>query len=234
MYIIGDSTVKTGQGKGENEMWGWGSFIPEFFDTTKIRIENHAIGGRSSRTFITEGRWETLLPKFKKGDYLLVQFGHNDESPVNDTLRARGTIKGTGPESQDIFNLITKKQEIVYSFGHYMRKYSVEAQARGVTVILCSPVPRNNFDENGKIKRPYPFYQQWTKEVAEETKAGFINLHELTAVFYEAEDTKSVKEKYFTPADNTHTNQNGAKLNAAQVIKGIRELKKIKLKKYLI
>ena len=68
LYIIGDSTVRNGDGSGKNGQWGWGSFIAEYFDTTKISVQNHAIGGRSSRTFITEGRWDRILTPLKKGD----------------------------------------------------------------------------------------------------------------------------------------------------------------------
>ncbi|HEY0039157.1 MAG TPA: SGNH/GDSL hydrolase family protein, partial [Flavisolibacter sp.] len=77
-YIIGDSTVRNGSGSGQNQQWGWGSFIAEHFDTTKISIQNHAIGGRSSRTFINEGRWDKIMKDLKKGDYVIMQFGHND------------------------------------------------------------------------------------------------------------------------------------------------------------
>ena len=59
-YIIGDSTVRNGDGTGKGNLWGWGNFIADYFDTTKIKIENHALGGRSSRTFITEGRWDKI------------------------------------------------------------------------------------------------------------------------------------------------------------------------------
>lgn len=234
LYIIGDSTVKTGSGSGENDMWGWGNLIQTYFDTTKLKIQNHAIGGRSSRTFITEGRWDNVLTKLKKGDFLLVQFGHNDESPINDTLRARGTLHGIGNEFEIIENLITKKTETVYTYGYYMRRYAIEAKAKGVKVIICSPVPRNNFGSDGKIKRPMPFYQQWAKQVATETKTDFINLHELTAFVYESIGTNEVKQKYFTPTDNTHTNKSGADLNAKLVVQGIKKLKKNKLKKYVI
>ncbi|MDB5205535.1 MAG: rhamnogalacturonan acetylesterase, partial [Flavisolibacter sp.] len=60
-YIIGDSTVRNGDGTGKNQQWGWGSFMDGYFDTTKISVRNHAIGGRSSRTFITEGRWDKIM-----------------------------------------------------------------------------------------------------------------------------------------------------------------------------
>ena len=89
-YIIGDSTVKNGDGTGKNNQMGWGTVIDPYFDTTKISIRNHAIGGRSSRTFITEGRWDKILATLKKGDYVIMQFGHNDASPLDDTARARG------------------------------------------------------------------------------------------------------------------------------------------------
>jgi len=83
LYIIGDSTVKNGDGRGGNGQWGWGSFLSGYFDTTKIIVENDAIGGRSSRTFITEGRWDRILAKLKKGDFVIMQFGHNDGGPLD-------------------------------------------------------------------------------------------------------------------------------------------------------
>ena len=78
---------------------GWGTVITPFFDTTKIDVRNHAIGGRSTRTFITDGRWDRILETLKKDDYVIMQFGHNDQSPLDDTARARGTIKGIGDDS---------------------------------------------------------------------------------------------------------------------------------------
>ncbi|HVG17209.1 MAG TPA: GDSL-type esterase/lipase family protein, partial [Chitinophagaceae bacterium] len=117
LYIIGDSTVRNGDGSGRNGQWGWGSFLSQYFDTTKISVQNHALGGRSSRTFITEGRWEKILLNLKKGDYVLMQFGHNDAGALDDTARARGTIKGIGEEMQEIYNPIMKKKEVVYSYG---------------------------------------------------------------------------------------------------------------------
>jgi Lysophospholipase L1 and related esterases len=85
-----------------------GTVITPFFDTTKIDVRNHAIGGRSSRTFITDGRWDKILETLKKGDYVIMQFGHNDASPLDDTARARGTIKGIGETVQKFIILFVK------------------------------------------------------------------------------------------------------------------------------
>ena len=101
-YIIGDSTVRNGSGTGSDKLWGWGSFISNYFDTTKISIQNQAIGGRSSRTFITEGRWDKIMANLKKGDYVIMQFGHNDSGLLDDTARARGSIRGIGNEEKEI------------------------------------------------------------------------------------------------------------------------------------
>lgn len=96
VFTIGDSTVKNGSGKGEGGLWGWGDFISQFLDASKVTIENHALGGTSSRTFQVKGLWEPIFKKLKKGDYVLIQFGHNDSGPINDDSRARGTIKEIG------------------------------------------------------------------------------------------------------------------------------------------
>ncbi len=108
LFIIGDSTVRNGQGDGKNGQWGWGDLIGVYFDSSKINVVNCALGGRSSRTFITEGHWDKVLAQLKPGDFVMMQFGHNDGGALNDDSRARGSIKGTGDESQEIDNLLTR------------------------------------------------------------------------------------------------------------------------------
>src|SRR5215475_11371985 len=132
LFLIGDSTVRNGAGDGANKQWGWGEPIAAYFDQTKIAVLNRARGGRSSRTFVTEGLWEQVLSAMKPGDFVLIQFGHNDGGPINDTSRARGTIKGVGEESEEIDNLLTKKHEVVHSYGWYLRKYIADTKARCV------------------------------------------------------------------------------------------------------
>ena len=100
VYIIGDSTVKNGSGKGDGGLWGWGDYMDQLLDTTQVDIANHALGGTSSRTFQSKGLWEPVKDSLKKGDFVLLQFGHNDNGPINDDFRARGTIKGVGDESE--------------------------------------------------------------------------------------------------------------------------------------
>lgn len=230
-YIIGDSTVRNGDGSGKNGQWGWGSFIAGYFDSNKISIRNDAIGGRSSRTFITEGRWDKILATLKKGDYVIMQFGHNDAGPLDDTARARGTIKGLGEESKEIYNPVTKKQELVYTYGGYMRKYIRDTKSRGAIAIVCSPIPRNDW-KDGKVIRSSESYGRWARELAEKESAYFINLDELVAKKYEELGAAAVKP--FFPVDHTHTNMDGAKLNAEIVIKALKELKPGKFKMYLL
>ncbi|MBC6988204.1 rhamnogalacturonan acetylesterase [Hymenobacter sp. BT491] len=232
LYLIGDSTVRNGSGKGADRMWGWGSFLAEHFDTTRIAVRNHAIGGRSSRTFLTEGRWDKILSQLKPGDFVMMQFGHNDNGPLADTARARGTLKGIGEESEEIYNPITKKQEVVHTYGWYMRKYVKEAKAKGATPIVLSLVPRNQW-QNGKIIRGTGSYGTWAADVAKAENAYFIDLNEIVAKKYDAlGDETKLKATYFVE-DHTHTNEAGAKLNAESVIEGLRGLKKCPLNKYV-
>ena len=229
-YIIGDSTVRNGNGSGGNNQWGWGSFIADYFDTAKISIRNHAIGGRSSRTFITEGRWDKILADLEKGDYVIMQFGHNDSGPLDDTARARGTIKGISNQSREIYNPISKKQEVVYTYGWYMAKYINDAKARGAVPIVCSPIPRNDWKE-GKVIRSSESYAKWSADVAKAEGAYFIDLNNLVALQYETMGAEAVKP--FFPADHTHTDKDGAKLNASIVMKEVKRINPGKLKKFL-
>ncbi len=229
-YIIGDSTVKNGDGTGKNNQMGWGTVIDPYFDTTKISVRNHAIGGRSSRTFMTEGRWNRILETLKKGDYVIMQFGHNDAGPLDDTARARGTIRGIGEDTAEIYNPIRKIKEVVHTYGWYMRKYVKETKAKGAIPIICSPIPRNDW-KDGKVSRSTESHSKWAGLVASEEGAYFINLNDLIAIKYE--EMGADKVKLFFPADHTHTNIDGAKLNAAIVVKALKEIKPGKLKKYL-
>lgn len=229
-YIIGDSTVKNGDGTGKNNQMGWGTVITPYFDTTKISVQNHAIGGRSSRTFITDGRWSKILEIVKKGDYVIMQFGHNDASPLDDTARARGTIRGIGDDSTEIYNPIRKIKETVYSYGWYMRKYVRETKAKQATPIICSLVPRNGWKDD-KVNRSSDSYALWAKQIAEQEGAYFIDLNKLVAEKYEAMGQSAVK--LFFPADNTHTNTEGATLNAETVANELKRINPGKIKKYM-
>lgn len=230
-YIVGDSTVKNGQGTGGGGLWGWGDFIAPYFDTTKISIENDALGGTSSRTFQTNGRWDRVLNKLKPGDYVIMQFGHNDGSALDDSARARGTIKGIGEESKEIYNPIRKVQEVVHTYGWYMRQYINDAKVKGAIPIVCSPIPRNDW-KDGKVSRSTTdSYALWAKQVAQAEHVAFIDLNDLVATKYEAMGADAVKP--FFPGDHTHTNIDGAKINAQIVVEQIRALKPGKLAAYL-
>jgi rhamnogalacturonan acetylesterase len=231
LFIVGDSTVKNGQGTGGGGLWGWGDFTAPYFDTTKIKIENNARGGTSSRTFQTQGLWDQVLLKMKPGDYVLMQFGHNDASALDDIARARGTIKGIGEETKEIFNPIRNVQEVVHTYGWYMRKFVSDARAKGAVAIVCSPIPRNDW-KDGKVSRSSKDgYAKWSKAIADSLQVPFIDLNEKVAARYEAMGAESVK--LFFPVDHTHTNIGGAKLNAQIVVEQVKMLRPAKLENYL-
>ncbi|MEO7311197.1 MAG: rhamnogalacturonan acetylesterase [Chitinophagaceae bacterium] len=230
-FIIGDSTVKNGQGRGDGGLWGWGDYLAPYFDTEKLDIENDALGGTSSRTFQTKGLWDKVLAKMEPGDFVIMQFGHNDSSPLDDTARARGTIKGVGDESKEIYNPITKQQEVVHTYGWYMSKFVNDAKAKGASSIICSPIPRNSW-KDGKVGRAGNDYGKWSAETAASTGALFIDLNKLIAEQYDA-GGQEASQQYFTEKDHTHTNKDGAVMNAGLVVEGIKSLPKSGLNKYL-
>lgn len=221
LFLIGDSTVRNGQGDGANGQWGWGEPIVAFFDTTKINVVNRAVGGLSSRTYLTGGNWDQLLAMLKPGDFVMMQFGHNDSSAINDDSRARGTTKGTGDETEEIDNLLTKQHEVVHSYGWYLRKFIADTKARGATSIVCSPIPRKTW-KDGKIASDSEDYAKWAADVAKSQNVAFVDLNEIIAHKYEDLGLEKV-ELLFADA-NTHTTLAGAELNAACVITGIKRL----------
>jgi len=227
LYIIGDSTVRN----TNRPQCGWGDKIADFFDTNKITISNQAMAGRSTRTFIKEKRWDKVMSTIKKGDYLIMQFGHNEGSRP-DTNRAgyRGVLKGTGDETVELI-WPDSTRETVHTYGWYLRKFVQEAKAKGAIPIIASMIPRNQF-KDGKVKRAADDYGKWAKEIAVSEGVAFIDLNSITADKYDALGADKVKD--FFPGDHTHTNEAGATLNAASVTDGIRSLNHLGLNKYLI
>lgn len=233
LYTIGDSTVRNGRrGDGANGEWGWGAPIADFFDRTRLNVENHAMGGTSSRTFRTLGLWQPVLDKLKPGDFVILQFGHNDNAPLNDDKRARGTIRGSGEETEEIDNLRTGKHEVVHTYGWYMRQYIRDIQAKGATAIVCSPIPRNRWTK-GEINRSVDSYGQWAREAARAEKSPFIDLNRLVCDHYDSIGQSTVSALYFAKGEATHTNALGAQMNAACLTRGIEELEDCKLADYL-
>jgi len=230
LFIVGDSTVKNSTAGQQ----GWGDPLIKLFDAKEINVENHAIGRRSSRTFQTEGRWDRILEKAKPGDFVLVQMGHNDAGSIADPRRARGTLPGIGEETREIDNPITKKQEVVHTYGWYLRKYVADARAKGMTPILVSPIPHVPPRRVEPGQREASNHAAWCEEVAAAEKALFIDLNRLVLARYVGLEPAEIKAKYFTPADNGHTSPAGAELNAAAVADGIRSLKNCPLADFLV
>ena len=219
LFIAGDSTAARGNGTNQQ---GWGVPFADYFGPTKVNIVNRARGGRSSRTFITEGLWDQLLADVKRGDLVLIQFGHNDAGAINDTNRARGSLPGLGEETQEIDNLLTKKHEIVHTFGWYLRKMIADTQAKGATPVVLSLTVRDVW-KNGRVERGSGRYSRWTAEIAKAGHVQFINVTDLMADQFDTMGEDRVKAFY--PRDHTHFNVVGADLHAAAVVSGLKGLK---------
>ncbi len=216
LWIIGDSTVKTPT-RGQQ---GWGDPINAFFDPAKVHIENKARGGRSSRTYRTEGLWNEVREQLRPGDFVLIQFGHNDGGPL-DSGRARASLKGNGEETRTVVDPRTKADEMVHTYGWYLRRYASEAKEKGATPIVLSPIPRNIWKDDGKtVVRASGDYGKWAGEAARAESVPFIDLNERIARRYEELGPDKVKTTFFG-VDHTHTTPAGAELNAAEVASGI-------------
>lgn len=249
LILIGDSTMRNGrddgQGKGADGQWGWGHTIADLFDPAKINVVNRAVGGLSSRTFLTQGHWERALALVKAGDFVIMQLGTNDDGALNDEppgpLRARGTIKGTGEETKEIDNVMTKKHEVVHTYGWYLRQFVRDTKAKGATPIVCSIIPRKTWDADGRINRNRD-YAGWAREVAAQEKVGFIDLNEIVARKHDELGHDAVMKLFPAPVtgadgrvadEHTHPNLAGAVLNAELVVGGLKMIKEDRLTAFL-
>lgn len=220
VYLTGDSTCAKKLPEKRPET-GWGEMFPQFFDEKKVVIENHAMNGRSTRTFISEGRWQTVIDKLKRGDFVFIQFGHNDQSKDK-------TDRYTPPED----------------FKNNLRRFIAEVQAKKATAVLLTPVMRRRFDKDGKFYDVHDEYPDLTRSVAKELKVPMLDLHRKTETLL-VKDGAEESRKLFLQLkpgehpnypngvdDNTHFNPRGAEEVAKLVIEEIKD-KKLKLRKYL-
>jgi lysophospholipase L1-like esterase len=221
LFLVGDSTVRNGHGDGGQGQWGWGEPLAAFFDPAKINVVNRAIGGRSSRTYLTEGHWADTLALIKPGDIVLFQFGHNDGGVPDEPTRARASLPGTGNETREIENPILKQHETVHTFGWYMTQYVKDTRAKGATPILCSLIPRKTWHD-GKIVRNGKDYAGWTHQVAQAQHVDFIDLNNLIADRYDKLGEAQVEPLFADP--HTHTSLAGAEINAEEVVVGLKRL----------
>ena len=219
LFLVGNSTMRNGTlGNGNNGQWGWGYFFPKYFDAEKISVENQALGGMSTRTFYTD-LWPAIRQALKPGDWVIVSIGHNDGADFFDARRARGVIPGVDPDTMVTgFNQRTQRQDTVYSYGRYLRKYIREIRAKGANPVLMSLTPRNAYDEKtGKIVRKSQ--TEWAAYVAATEGVPFIDLNEISGK--KLDSFSRWKVDYHFLGDKIHTSKFGAELNANSAAMGI-------------
>ena len=227
VFITGDSTVKN-KDSDKDGMWGWGSQAYTVFDQNKVTCVNVAKAGRSTRSYVREGRWEQVYNTLQPGDFVLLQFGHNDICPVADA-KERGVIPGTADTCHVYKMEKDGRYEVVYSFGWYLRKMIDDCREKGATPILVSLTPRNEWP-HGKVERRNDSYGKWYREVVEQTGVDFLDVHNISADFLDRkfaskseEKSKKAASRYFNN-DHTHTSLAGARMNAQSVAKGLRDI----------
>ncbi|MDX6183631.1 rhamnogalacturonan acetylesterase [Flavobacterium sp. Fl-77] len=213
LYGIGDSTMANKQNPDRNPEFGWMQVLQPFFKDN-IKVENKAVNGRSTKSFINEKRWDSVYKKLQKGDYVFIEFGHNDEK-INDSTRF------TNPHTSYRYNLI---------------KFVKESREKGAIPVLLSSIARRDFNEKGVLVPSHVEYTLETRLVAQEYKVPFIDLEyytELMELKYGPERSKELhlhfkkgEEPYYTEdkADDTHLSKKGATEVAQIVINQIKLL----------
>ncbi len=211
IFMAGDSTMSIKETKAYPET-GWGMPFTCFWDST-VTVVNRAKNGRSTKTFISEGLWKSITDEMKEGDYVFIQFGHNDES-------------------------IEKKERYATpdTFKMNLTRFIQDARAKKATPILFTPVSRRKFDKEGKAVATHEQYSALVKEVVKETGVFFIDLDEKSRALYQQFGMENSKLLFLQlqagehpnypegKNDNTHFSEMGARLIAQLVLKELKSL----------
>jgi lysophospholipase L1-like esterase len=218
VYLAGNSTVTDQQ----YEPWAaWGQMLPRFFKPGKISVANHAASGETLKSFIAENRLKKILTQIKSGDYLFIQFAHNDQKPQN----------------SEYVEPFTGYKELLKLFISEVRKHNA-------IPVLVTPMLRRRFDDNGKIINTHGDYPEAMRQTAREENVALIDLHQMSKILYEAMGTEGSKKLFVHyPAgtfpgqkeeykDNSHFNNYGAYQLAKCIVEGIK-INKLGIAKYL-
>jgi lysophospholipase L1-like esterase len=226
LYVVGDSTARS-----DAPLRGWGSEIGAFFDPARINVVNRAIGGRSTRTFMTDGRWDKILAELKPGDFVLVQFGHNDNGDYSDPkAKGRPSIRGEDDQTAEAIKSDLKTMETIHTFGWYMRKYATEAKAKGATPILLSMVPHKDWKDGKIVRKERKTFVKWTRNAAKAAGVLFVDANAIIAEGFERLGPEKV-DPLFGDA-RTHASPEGATYNAAAIVVGMKALRPNPLASY--
>lgn len=215
IYLVGDSTMADKPGApAENPERGWGQLLPVFF-VESVKVENHAVNGRSSKSFINEGRWQTILEELQSGDYVFIQFGHNDQ-------KASDSSRYTNPWT---------------GYRRNLEKYVAETKAKGAYPVVLSSIVRRKFNEQGTLVDTHGAYPYVARSVAEAMNVPFIDMQLLTEDYVIALGPEKSKTNYLWVTageydkfpdgkqDDTHLNLEGATAYAGLVASAIKAKK---------
>jgi len=220
IFLVGDSTMAN-KPMDDNPERGWGQYFPKYF-TDEVEIQNHAVNGRSTKSFIREHRWDTVMSRLKPGDYVLIQFGHNDQK-VEDSNRSAPA------------HTLYKKNMI---------RFVNDVRNRGGMPVLITPVMRRKFDTNGKFVDQHGDYPGVVKEVAAMMNVFFIDLHKSSEALIVNEGVENSKRFFLNippghfknykgkEQDNTHFSDYGAASVASLVCESIKQ-QELPIAKYL-
>ena len=211
LYSIGDSTMANKKDPERNPEHGWAQVLQPFFKTNII-VENKAVNGRSTKSFINENRWDSIYKKLKKGDYVFIEFGHNDQK-IEDSTRY------TNPHTSYRYNLI---------------RFVKQTREKGAIPILLTSIARRNFNEKGVLVPTHGDYTLETRLVAQQYKVPFIDLEYYTELLEQAYGPEKSKELHLhfkagenpyydkDKADDTHLSLKGARAIAQIVVNQIK------------
>lgn len=203
----------------------WGYYLTSYLT---ISVHNLAVNGRSTRFFINEGRWSSLLYSTNAGDFVIIEMGHNDDvDPATDT-KDRGTLPGAGEETV-VVTTSTGAKETVHTFGWYLCKMVADVQAKNAVPVISGMVPRNYWTGN-TLQADWPFADT-AEQVAQKAGVQYVDHTKYSVAAFQA--MGPTKAKTYFPNDNMHTNPAGAQINTKTFAQGVKCGSKIGLAAYL-
>jgi len=229
IFVVGDSTARN---KAD---LGWGDHFAHYFDLTKVNVANRAIAGRSARSYLNEGAWDKVLAEMKPGDFVLLQWGHNDGGgPLTPDFKGRGEGKGIGDESAEVpiampysrGPLAGKTTETIHTYGWYNRKYFADTRAKGATPLLLTVTVRDIWTPgpDGKLHIERDMgYRDYDLQIAAAEKVTLVDMASVAADKFEVLGPDTTRLLF--PIDHTHTSAVGAEMNAASVVTALQTAK---------